>query len=70
MSTSALVRGAVALKGAEVEASDLRAGAALVLAALATAEGEQTVVRGSQHVERGYEQLDRKLRGLGARFLQ
>lgn len=60
----AIIRGVRRLTGAVVEASDLRAGAALILAGLA-AEGE-TVVDGIHHVDRGYEALDVKLRALGA----
>ena len=52
------------LKGATVEASDLRAGASLVLAGLA-AEGE-TRVRNIHFVDRGYENLEENLRTLGA----
>jgi len=52
------------LTGAEVRATDLRAGAALILAGLA-AEG-RTEVRDIYHVERGYENIDKKLRGVGA----
>lgn len=58
------VRGPRRLRGANVMASDLRASAALVLAALA-AEGE-TVIRRIYHLDRGYERLDAKLAGLGA----
>ena len=60
----ALVRGVPRLSGAPVEASDIRAGAALVLAGLA-AEGE-TVVHGVEHVDRGYDRMDQALRRLGA----
>nr|MBO2476685.1 UDP-N-acetylglucosamine 1-carboxyvinyltransferase [Bacillota bacterium] len=60
----AIVRGVRRLTGACVEASDLRAGAALILAGLA-ADGE-TVVEGVHHVDRGYEAIEEKLRGLGA----
>jgi len=60
----AVVRGVPRLSGAPVRAPDLRAGAALVLAGL-VADGE-TVVAGIHHVERGYEDLDGKLRALGA----
>ena len=60
----AVVRGVPRLSGAPVKASDIRAGAALVLAGLA-AEGE-TVVADAFHVERGYENLAGKLRALGA----
>jgi UDP-N-acetylglucosamine 1-carboxyvinyltransferase len=60
----AVVRGVRRLRGARVEAPDIRAGAALVVAALA-AEGE-TVVEGVHHLARGYEDLVGKLRVLGA----
>ncbi|HEY8417531.1 MAG TPA: UDP-N-acetylglucosamine 1-carboxyvinyltransferase [Limnochordales bacterium] len=60
----AIVRGVRRLTGALVEASDLRAGAALILAGLA-AEGE-TLVEGVHHVDRGYEAIEEKLRLLGA----
>jgi len=60
----AIVRGVRRLTGACVEASDLRAGAALILAGLA-ADGE-TVIEGVHHVDRGYEAIEEKLRGLGA----
>lgn len=60
----AVVRGVPRLSGAPVHASDIRAGAALVLAGLA-AEGE-TVVSGASHVDRGYEDLAGKLTSLGA----
>lgn len=52
------------LYGAPVLATDLRAGAALVLAGM-SAEGT-TYVEGVSHIDRGYEQLDKKLRLLGA----
>ncbi len=60
----AIFEGCSGLKGAEVEAPDLRAGAALVLAGLA-ADGI-TVVGGVDNVMRGYENFDGKLRSLGA----
>jgi UDP-N-acetylglucosamine 1-carboxyvinyltransferase len=60
----AVVRGVARLSGAPVKASDIRAGAALVVAGLA-AEGE-TVVAGADHVHRGYEDLVGKLASLGA----
>ena len=60
----AVVRGVGRLSAAPVKAPDLRAGAALVLAALG-AEGE-TVVTDGYHLERGYERLAVKLAGLGA----
>ncbi len=62
--SSALVRGGRRLTGAPVMASDLRAGAALVLAGLA-AEGETRVQR-IYHVDRGYEHLADKLSAVGA----
>lgn len=52
------------LYGAAVLATDLRAGAALVLAGM-SAEGT-TYIEGVSHIDRGYEQLDKKLRLLGA----
>ncbi len=60
----AVVRGVDRLAGAPVTASDVRAGAALVLAGLA-ADGETTVY-GCQHIERGYHDLPATLRRLGA----
>jgi len=63
---SAIVKGGRKLSGAPVMASDLRASAALVLAGLA-AEGSTHVNR-IYHLDRGYEQIDAKLRGLGARI--
>ena len=62
--TMALIDGVRKLGGADLEAPDLRAGAALVLAGLA-AEGFTTVA-GAEYVLRGYENFDEKLRGLGA----
>ncbi|MGU3575261.1 UDP-N-acetylglucosamine 1-carboxyvinyltransferase [Brucellaceae bacterium C25G] len=62
--TSALVRGGRKLFGTEVMATDLRASVSLILAAL-VAEGE-TIVNRVYHLDRGYEQLDRKLRQCGA----
>jgi UDP-N-acetylglucosamine 1-carboxyvinyltransferase len=61
---TAVIRGSARLTGANVMASDLRASAALVLAALA-AEGE-TAIRRIYHLDRGYERLEQKLRHLGA----
>ena len=61
---TAIVTGQEKLKGATVRAHDLRAGAALVIAGLA-AEGK-TQVENIHFVERGYERLVEKLRGLGA----
>ena len=60
----ALVCGVSSLQGAPVSSTDLRAGAALVLAGI-VAEGE-TVVRGLKHIDRGYEDYVGKLASLGA----
>src|SRR6266849_3617701 len=61
----AIVEGPARLTGASVMASDLRASAALVLAAL-SAEGE-TIVDRVYHLDRGYVAMEEKLRALGAR---
>ncbi|MEG0320899.1 MAG: UDP-N-acetylglucosamine 1-carboxyvinyltransferase [Oscillospiraceae bacterium] len=60
----AVIEGVPALNGAQVRACDLRAGAALVIAGLA-ASGT-TEIENIYHIERGYEDLVRKLSGLGA----
>ncbi|MBQ7733428.1 MAG: UDP-N-acetylglucosamine 1-carboxyvinyltransferase [Synergistaceae bacterium] len=60
----AIIRGVEGLQGAPVKATDLRAGAALIIAGLA-AKGE-TRVEDMVHVWRGYEAIDKKLRSLGA----
>ncbi|MEG3435814.1 UDP-N-acetylglucosamine 1-carboxyvinyltransferase [Pannus brasiliensis CCIBt3594] len=62
----AVVRGVPFLSGAPVMATDLRASAALVLAGLA-AQGT-TIVQGLHHLDRGYDNLEGKLRGLGAKL--
>ncbi len=61
---SAIVKGGLPLSGADVMASDLRASAALVLAGMA-AKGVTRVNR-VYHIDRGYENIDGKLRALGA----
>ena len=61
----AVVEGGKPLSGAVVEATDLRAGAALMLAGL-IAQGETTLLDEPGHICRGYEGLDEKLRALGA----
>lgn len=63
---SAIINGTGGLKGAQVMATDLRASASLVIAALA-AEGTTEISR-IYHLERGYENLVGKLSGLGARL--
>ncbi len=60
----AVVTGVAKLEGAPVMATDIRASSALILAALA-AEGETTILR-VYHIDRGYERIEEKLRGIGA----
>src|SRR5947207_3731584 len=62
----AIVRGKTALSAAAVLASDLRASASLVLAAL-VADGE-TIIDRVYHIDRGYERIEEKLRGVGAQM--
>ena len=62
--TTAIIQGIPQLTGASVRATDLRAGAALVIAGL-MASGT-TVVENIFHIDRGYEYFDDKLKGLGA----
>lgn len=62
----AIVRGKTQLSGAAVLASDLRASASLVLAAL-VADGE-TIIDRVYHIDRGYEHIEEKLRGVGAQI--
>lgn len=61
----ALVQGGTPLTGTTVEATDLRAGAALMLAGL-IAQGETQLMDKRGHIARGYDGLDRKLNSLGA----
>ena len=61
---SAIIEGVEMLTGAKVRATDLRAGAALILSALA-AKGD-TEISDIYHIERGYDRIDEKLRQLGA----
>jgi UDP-N-acetylglucosamine 1-carboxyvinyltransferase len=62
----AIVRGRTQLSAAAVLASDLRASASLVLAAL-VADGE-TIIDRVYHIDRGYEHIEEKLRGVGAQI--
>ena len=62
----AVVRGRTPLSGAAVQCSDLRASASLVIAAL-VAEGE-TILDRVYHIDRGYERIEEKLRGVGAQI--
>ena len=59
-----MIRGPAPLHGAEAEIGDLRAGASLILAALA-ADG-MSLIHGAHHVHRGYENIERKFLDLGA----
>jgi UDP-N-acetylglucosamine 1-carboxyvinyltransferase len=60
----AVVRGKSALSGAAVQASDLRASASLVLAALVAQD--ETIIDRVYHIDRGYERIEEKLRSVGA----
>ena len=62
----ARIAGPSELHGREVQIADLRAGATLILAALAA--GETSVISGVEHVDRGYEQIESKLVALGAQI--
>ena len=62
--TTAKIRGVESVHGADIEVPDLRAGAALTIAALAA--GGKTVLDRIDFIERGYENFDGKLRGIGA----
>lgn len=64
----AVVNGVKELGGAEVMATDLRASAALVLAGL-VAKGKTTVSR-IYHIDRGYDRIEEKLGGLGAKIIR
>jgi UDP-N-acetylglucosamine 1-carboxyvinyltransferase len=63
-SNTALIKGGASLSGAPVEAPDIRAGAALVVAGLA-ARGETEII-GLEYIDRGYERLEEMLSALGA----
>jgi UDP-N-acetylglucosamine 1-carboxyvinyltransferase len=65
-SHEALIIGPTPLRGRTVASNDIRAGAAMVLAALC-AEGE-TVITDVRYIERGYDRLEEKLSGLGAQI--
>ncbi|OPY57705.1 MAG: UDP-N-acetylglucosamine 1-carboxyvinyltransferase 1 [Pelotomaculum sp. PtaU1.Bin035] len=65
---TAIIKGVDKLSGACIEASDLRAGAALVLVAMAVEDG--TVLENVQHIDRGYERLEVKYNALGARIIR
>ena len=65
---NAAIHGPAPLHGAEATIGDLRAGASLILAALA-ADGT-SLIHGAHHVERGYENIDRKFQQLGASIVR
>jgi UDP-N-acetylglucosamine 1-carboxyvinyltransferase len=65
---SAIIRGVPRLYGTTVEATDLRAGAALVIAGLA-AQGK-TVIEQVYHIDRGYERIEAMFASLGARIMR
>ncbi len=64
MENEAYIHGGIAYQGAEVEATDLRAGAALILAGLA-ARGTSYITK-VQHIDRGYERIEVQLQSIGA----
>ncbi|HEX5827262.1 MAG TPA: UDP-N-acetylglucosamine 1-carboxyvinyltransferase [Candidatus Limnocylindrales bacterium] len=64
----ASIHGPARLRGAEATVSDLRAGASLILAALAADGG--SLIHGAHHVQRGYENIDRKFQQLGAHIVR
>jgi UDP-N-acetylglucosamine 1-carboxyvinyltransferase len=64
---SAVIEGVKRLEGAPVKSRDLRAGAALLLAGL-SAEGETLIEDIERYIDRGYETIDKKLIGLGAKI--
>jgi len=65
---TAIIEGATQLMGAQVRATDLRAGAALVLAGLIARD--RTEIIDIYHVDRGYEAMEKKLQALGARIVR
>ncbi|MCF8010628.1 MAG: UDP-N-acetylglucosamine 1-carboxyvinyltransferase [Clostridiales bacterium] len=65
---TSIIKGVKQLTGAQVEVSDLRAGAALVLAALAGEDG--SVLENVEHIDRGYERIESKYNALGARIFR
>lgn len=65
---TAIIKGVSKLTGAEVTSSDLRAGAALIIAGL-VAEG-RTEISGVEHIDRGYEKITEKMASLGAEIVR
>ena len=64
----AIIKGVKKLSGTTVKATDLRGGAALVLAAISSAE--KTTVCDIEHIERGYEDFVLKLRTIGVDIIR
>ncbi len=60
---TAVITGVDMLKGAPIMSSDIRAGAALIVAA--TAANGKSTLRRIYHIERGYEQIEEKMRAIG-----
>ena len=60
------IKGPTPLKGTKITVPDIRAGATLTLAAL-IAQGK-SILTGIEHIDRGYENLDKRLRRLGAKI--
>ena len=60
------INGKTPLKGAKVEATDLRGGAGLIIAGL-SAEGE-TTIKNISHIERGYDKFDEKIQAIGGKI--
>ena len=65
---SAVIEGVHKLEGAPVRATDLRAGAALILAGLVS-EGK-TEISDTYHIDRGYSKIEAKLQGLGGKIFR
>ncbi len=65
---SAVIEGVKKFTGAQVKATDLRAGAALVLAGIVS-EGE-TIISDAGHIDRGYDNFEKKLGSLGAKIIK
>ena len=66
--TKATVYGPTKLSGSTVTATDLRAGAAMVCAALIAESGEETIITNAEHILRGYEDIVEKLSEVGAKI--
>lgn len=64
----AIIKGKNRLRGATVEATDLRAGAALIIAAVGCEE--ETIINNAFHIDRGYEKIEEKLGALGIKAVR